>query len=139
MAAEREVAQLTRDAHAARLALGEAEAVVAQAAVIMSAAARTRTSAMIGAAIEEAERVIREEHTPALTATLKIEARLAGLKNALFEMSNRAREPVPAASTAAGRIGELLAVAKREPAVRCDEAAGRAFLDRLATDPSAVL
>ena len=95
--------------------------------------------AQLDVAVAEAERAICEEYLPAITATLKIEARLGGLKKALFEMANRARNPVPAASTAAGRIGELLAAAKREPAVPCNEAPGRAFLERLGTDPSAVL
>ncbi len=139
LAAEREVAHLRRDAEAARIALQEAEAVVARTVVVMSAAAQTRATAMTDAAVEEAQRVIREEYLPAITATLEIEARLGGLKNALFEMANRAREPVPAASTAAGRIGELLVTAKKKPAVQCNEAAGRGFLERLGTDPSAVL
>jgi hypothetical protein len=139
LSAEREVAHLSRDAEAARIALREAEAVVARTVVVMSAAARTHATAVIDAAVEEAQRLIREEYIPALIATLRIEARLAGLKNALFEMANRARDPVPAASTAAGRIGELLAAAKKKPAVPCNEAAGRALLERLATEPSAVL
>jgi hypothetical protein len=139
LAAEREVAKLNRDADAARIALGEAEAVVAGTVAVMAATAQTRTTAMVDVAIDEAERVIRHEFLPAVTAMLKVEARLAGLRNALFEMSNRSQAPVLAASTAAARIGELLAAAKREPAVPCDEAAGRAFLERLGTDPSAVL
>jgi hypothetical protein len=139
LAAEREVARLTRDADAARLALGEAEAVIARTVAVVTAAARGRATAMTDVAIEEAERVIRNEFLPAATATLQIEARLRGLQNALFEMANRAREPIPAASTAAGRIGEMLATAKKKPAVPCNEAAGRVFLERLGSDPSAVL
>jgi hypothetical protein len=94
---------------------------------------------MVDVAIDEAERVIRHEFLPALTAMLQIEARLAGLRNALFETANRPQAAVLAASTAASRIGEMLATAKKKPAVPCNEVAGRAFLERLCTEPNAVL
>jgi hypothetical protein len=138
-AAEREAARLSHDAEAARIALREAETVVARMVAVVAAATQTRATAIVEVVVEEAMRVIHEEYLPTITAMLKIEARLAGLKNALFEMANRAREPVLAASTAAARIGEMLATAKKKPAVPCNEAAGRAFLERLATEPGAVL
>jgi phosphopantothenate synthetase len=105
----------------------------------LNAASAQRDAALCSAAVEAAAEVIEAELRPTIEAMLRVEVRILAVRHALWMAGNRASGSIPAAPGAAGRIVDMIVVARREAGVERDDAGGEAFLNELGRDPAAKL
>jgi hypothetical protein len=129
--AEDLVKRARADAGAADRVLAAAQQRYQTAASTVNAAGARRDQLVAVCAAEAAGDVVRAELVPAIAAVLKIEARLEGLRSALFSIGTSS------AGNAAETIGNLLRAAKSDAALARDDRVGKALLNALGADPSA--
>jgi len=127
---ERRVAETARDAAAARQALPDHEAVVAEAAKLVSQLSTDRTKACVSSAIEAAKQFCADHLVPAIAAFRRAEHELRNLEDALT---------VAVHYGAAEQLREIINAAKSAAPPKPDVAVGTRFLAELLRDPMAEL
>jgi hypothetical protein len=137
--AERAAKVARGNADAAEKMLPEFLAPRNAALAVVNATAVERDACLVAAAVDAAAEVVESELKPKIEAMLQIEARLLGLRHALFLRANAASGAIPAAGGAGGAIIDLIRAAQAAVGVEQANAAGAAFLNALAGDPTAKL
>jgi hypothetical protein len=137
--AERAAKTARTDADAAEKALPAVLAPRNAVLASLTAAAFQRDAGLVAATLDAAREVVEAELKPKIEAMLRVEARLLGLRHALFMRANAASGAIPAAGGAAGDVLDMIRAAKAEVGVERADKAGEEFLNRLGADPTAKL
>jgi hypothetical protein len=106
---------------------------------MVTAAAAQRDACLIAAALDAVREVLEAELKPKIEEMLRVEARLLGLRHALFMRANAASGAIPAAGGAVGETIDMSRAAQSEVGVEQANAAGEEFLNALGADPTARL
>ena len=138
LAAERAVAELERDAVAARAAIPEHQATVQACAERVRGLGIARLDAVYTASVQAVREFLDTEFGPAIQHLLVIEAKARSVERALYQLGHGSN-PSAVALGCSVEVATAIRQAKAAARVPHNDDAGRRLLDRLMTDANASL